>query len=50
MSPRLEPIEKPDGLKMRFVYWMMRRKLGKVMTPIKVVGARLPGTDRKSVV
>lgn len=44
MSPRLEPIEKPDGLKMRFVYWMMRRKLGKVMTPIKVVGARLPGT------
>lgn len=50
MVPRLEPIEKPDGLKMRFVYWMMRRKFGKVMTPVKVVTARMPeslGLNRK---
>ena len=44
MVSRLEPIEKPDGLKMRFVYWMMRRKFGKVMTPLKVVTARIPGS------
>jgi alkylhydroperoxidase family enzyme len=42
MVPRLEPIEEPDGLKMRFVYWMVRRKFGKVMTPVKVVAARMP--------
>ena len=44
MVARLKPIKKPDGLKMRFVYWMMRRKLGKVMTPVKVVTARIPGS------
>lgn len=44
MGARLEPIEKPDGLKMRFVYWMMGRKFGKVMTPLKVVTARIPGS------
>ncbi|WP_330633353.1 carboxymuconolactone decarboxylase family protein [Halocatena halophila] len=43
MCARLEPIEKPKGLKMRLVYWMMRRKLGRVMTPLKVVFARVPG-------
>ncbi|WP_231189588.1 carboxymuconolactone decarboxylase family protein [Haladaptatus sp. DYF46] len=50
MVPRLEPIEKPDGFKMRFIYWMMRRKFGKVMTPLKVVTARIPrslGLNRK---
>ena len=50
MTPRLEPIEEPDGLKMRFTYWMMRRKLGTVMTPLKVVSARMPevmGLNRK---
>jgi AhpD family alkylhydroperoxidase len=44
MGARLEPIKKPDGLKLRFVYWMMRRKFGKVMTPLKVVTARIPGS------
>lgn len=29
---------------MRFVYWMIRRKFGKVMTPLKVVTARMPGS------
>lgn len=41
---RLEPIEKPKGLMMRFAHWRTRRQFGKVMTPIKVVLARMPGS------
>ena len=44
MGSRLEPIEKPDGFKLRVVYWMMRRQFGKVLTPLKVVTARIPGS------
>jgi alkylhydroperoxidase family enzyme len=40
---RLEPIEKPTGLWMRFAYWLTRRQLGKVITPMKVVYPRMPG-------
>jgi len=43
---RLEPIEKPKGLMMRIAYWMTRRQFGKVMTPMKVVIARMPGALR----
>lgn len=43
---RLEPIEKPGGAMMRFAFWMMRRRLGKVMTPMKVLTARLPESLR----
>lgn len=43
---RLEPIEKPKGLMMRIAFWMTRRQLGKVMTPIKVLTARMPGSLR----
>lgn len=43
---RLAPIEKPKGLMMRIAYWMTRRQLGKVMTPLKVVTARMPGSLR----
>jgi len=39
---RLEPIEKPRGLMLRIAYWASRRRLGKVMTPMKVVYARMP--------
>lgn len=39
---RLAPIEKPSNLKMRLAYWMIRRRVGKVMTPAKVIYARLP--------
>jgi alkylhydroperoxidase family enzyme len=39
---RLEPIEKPKGLMMRIAFWMCRRQLGKVMTPMKVVTTRMP--------
>ena len=42
MKTKLAPIERPSGLMMKFVYWMSRKKYGKVMTPLKVVTARLP--------
>jgi alkylhydroperoxidase family enzyme len=39
---RIEPIERPTNLFTRFAYWMMKRQLGTVMTPAKVVYARMP--------
>ncbi len=39
---RLEPIERPRGLRLRLAYGGTRRWLGKVMTPLKVVNARVP--------
>lgn len=39
---RMEPIEKPRGLMLRAAYWMSARRLGKVITPMKVVYARVP--------
>ena len=45
---RLEPIEKPKGLLMRVAYWMTRRQLGKVMTPMKVLYPRMEGMLRLS--
>jgi len=41
---RITPIEHPRGLFTRFAYWMSKRQLGKVMTPMKVVFARIPRT------
>lgn len=43
---RLQPIENPRGLMMKFAYWMTRRKFGKVITPLKVVTARVPKSMR----
>jgi alkylhydroperoxidase family enzyme len=45
---RLQPIERPRGLMMRLAFWMMRRKFGKVITPLKVVTARVPKSGRAS--
>jgi alkylhydroperoxidase family enzyme len=45
---RLEPIEKPKGLMMRIAFWMARRQLGKVITPMKVLYPRMPGMLRLS--
>src|SRR5487761_823399 len=42
--PRLEPIEKPKGLMLRFIYWMAPRQYGKVPTNLKVLVARAPKT------
>ncbi len=39
---RLEPIEKPRGLFLRLLYWLSRRQLGGVMSPLKVIYARAP--------
>ena len=44
MSSRLEPIEKPDELEMQSHYRMMRQEYGKVLTQVKVVFARMPGS------
>lgn len=42
MKTKLAPIERPSGLMMKFIYWMSRKQFGKVMTPMKVIFARLP--------
>jgi AhpD family alkylhydroperoxidase len=45
---RLQPVEHPRGLMLRVAYWMTRRKFGKVITPLKVVNARVPKSLRVS--
>jgi alkylhydroperoxidase family enzyme len=42
MDTFLRPIEKPRGLVMKLAYAMARWQFGKVLTPVKVVSARLP--------
>ena len=39
---RIQPIEHPRGLKMKLAYALCKRRLGKVITPFKVVSARVP--------
>ncbi|GMU93749.1 MAG: putative transposase fusion protein [Candidatus Hydrogenedentota bacterium] len=39
---RLSPIEKPASLTMRIAYRLTKRRFGKVITPLKVVYARMP--------
>jgi alkylhydroperoxidase family enzyme len=41
-TPFLTPIEKPQGLLGRLIYFYSKKKFGKVMTPIKVVATRMP--------
>jgi alkylhydroperoxidase family enzyme len=43
---RLAPIENPRQLVAKIAYWMTKRRLGKVMTPMKVVYARVPALFR----
>lgn len=43
-EPRIAPVENPDSLKMKLAYWITKQKIGKVITPMKVVQARLPET------
>lgn len=42
MDTFLRPIEKPKNWLMKIAYWLTRRKIGKVISPLKVVYARLP--------
>ena len=41
-TPFLAPIEKPKRLMLRLLYFVLRRKFGKVMTPLTVSSARMP--------
>ena len=43
---RLAPIEHPKDLVGKIAYWMTKRRLGKVITPMKVIYARLPALFR----
>ncbi len=40
----MEPIEKPTGLKLRILYSVMRKQLGKTPTPFKILTARMPNS------
>ena len=42
MDTFLPPVENPDGLIMKLVYFFTRRQFGKVLTPLKVHSVRLP--------
>lgn len=42
MDTFLAPIERPDSLVMRLVYYFTEKQFGKVLTPLKVFGARMP--------
>lgn len=41
-EPRLAPIEEPDTWRMKLAYWLTERRTGKVITPLKVINARIP--------
>lgn len=43
-NPRLEPIENPRSIKLKLAYWLMKKKMGEVITPVKIVQARMPDT------
>src|ERR1700739_2848658 len=42
MDTFLAPIEHPNSLTVKLAYAMTRRQFGKVLTPVKVVYARMP--------
>jgi alkylhydroperoxidase family enzyme len=42
MDTFLAPIEHPNGLIMKLVYFFTKRQYGKVITPLKVYAARMP--------
>jgi alkylhydroperoxidase family enzyme len=43
---RIPPIDKPRQLIAKIFYWVSKRRLGKVMTPARVVYARVPALFR----
>ncbi|HTT86454.1 MAG TPA: hypothetical protein VMF60_03705, partial [Acidimicrobiales bacterium] len=42
MASYLPPVENPKGLVLKLMYRFMRRRFGKVMTPLTVFSARMP--------
>jgi len=47
---RMTPIEKPTGFKLRILYSVMRKQLGKTPTPFKVLSARMPSSIKVTTV
>lgn len=45
-TPRIPPIERPSSWVMRLAYWFTRRQFGTVITPMKVIYARMPRSLR----
>lgn len=43
-ASRLQPVERAPDFGTRMAYWWSRKEFGKVMTPIRVVCARMPGS------
>lgn len=43
-TPRIVPIEHPNSIKLKLAYWLTKKKIGKVITPMKVVQARMPNS------
>lgn len=43
-EPRIDPIENPNSIKLKLAYWFTKQQMGKVITPLKVVQARMPKT------
>ena len=39
---RLAPIERPRSLLVRLAYWISKRQLGAVITPMKIIYSRVP--------
>lgn len=46
---RLAPIERPSNLLVRIGYWVSKRQLGAVMSPMKVIYARAPRLLRTTI-
>jgi len=46
---RLSPIEQPAGFFLKTAYAMSRKRFGKVVTPLKVVYARVPAAIKVSI-
>lgn len=44
LKPRFEPIEHPRNFMLKLAYWYSKKRMGKVITPMKVILARFPGT------
>jgi AhpD family alkylhydroperoxidase len=42
IQARLTPIERPKKLWLKLAYWFSKRQLGKVISPMKIIFARLP--------
>jgi AhpD family alkylhydroperoxidase len=47
-KPRLDPLEHPHGIMLKLAYYYSRKRIGKVITPMKVVSARFPETLKLS--